>query len=112
MNMRDGSSAGGDYNLATSVISTHEHKRQRGEPMLIQRVVFYDGMVYQIEEEIYSDEDHSSVYTSEDSFEEDDKLRIQLKQQTASRNLGTAGTIPNSIQSSNLDGFIEHKVNI
>ena len=80
--------------------------------MLIQRVVFFDGMVYQIEEEIYSDEGHSSVYTSDDSFEEDDKLRTVYKQQNASRNVGTAGTNQNSLLSSNLEGFIEHKVNI
>ena len=36
--------------------------------------VFFDGAVYMIEEEIYSDADHSSVYTSEDSFEEDETL--------------------------------------
>ena len=42
--------------------------------MLVERIVFFDGMVYQIEEELYSDEDHSSVYTSEDSFEEDMSL--------------------------------------
>ena len=42
--------------------------------MLVERVIFFDGMVYQIEEEIYSEEGHSSVYTSEDSFEEDDSL--------------------------------------
>ena len=29
------------------------------------------GMVYVIEEEVYSDSDNSSVYTSEDSFEEE-----------------------------------------
>ena len=31
-------------------------------------------MVYMIEEEVYSDADHSSVYTSEDSFESDKGL--------------------------------------
>ena len=42
--------------------------------MLVERTIFYGGMVYQIEEEIYSDEGHSSVYTSEDDFEEVDYL--------------------------------------
>ena len=49
--------------------------------MLVERVIFFEGQVYQIEEEIYSDSDHSSVYTSEDSFEEDDKLQSMFKQQ-------------------------------
>ena len=31
-------------------------------------------MVYMIEEEQYSDPDHSSVYTSDDDFESDDGL--------------------------------------
>ena len=43
--------------------------------MIIEKLVFFEGMVYQIEEEIYSETDHSSVYTSEDSFEEDDRLQ-------------------------------------
>ena len=46
-------------------------KRKRGEPLKIQRQVFFQGMVYMIEEEVYSDSDKSSVYTSEDSFDED-----------------------------------------
>ena len=79
------------------MISTHEHKRKRGEPMIVERVIFFEGMVYQIEEEIYSDADHSSVYTSEDSFEEDNNLQGQFKQQNALRNVETAGTILNSI---------------
>ena len=61
--------------MATSVISHSEkRRRQRGEATLIERTIFYQGMVYQIEEEVYSDPDHSSVYTSEDSFDEDKKL--------------------------------------
>ena len=79
LQMREG---GSNTGLATSVISTHEHKRKRGEAMKVERVIFYDGMVYQIEEEIYSDDDHSSVYTSEDSFEEDERLFDRLKQET------------------------------
>ena len=47
--------------------------------MLVERLVFFEGMVYQIEEEIYSESDHSSVYTSEDSFEEDDTLQKKYK---------------------------------
>ena len=46
--------------------------------MLVERVIFFDGMVYQIEEEVYSDSDHSSVYTSEDSFEVDEDLQNQF----------------------------------
>ena len=42
--------------------------------MLVERLVYFEGMVYKIEEEIYSESDHSSVYTSEDSFEEEDNL--------------------------------------
>jgi hypothetical protein len=33
--------------------------------------MFVGGIVYVIEEEVYSDSDDSSVYTSEDDFEED-----------------------------------------
>ena len=51
--------------------------------MLVERVIFFDGMVYQIEEEVYSDEDHSSVYTSEDSFEADDELKKEYAQLTS-----------------------------
>ena len=43
--------------------------------MLVERLVYFEGMVYKIEEEIYSETDHSSVYTSEDSFEEADYLQ-------------------------------------
>lgn len=45
----------------------------RGEPIKIQRQIFFDGCVYVIEEELYSDEDNSSVYTSEDKFSSDDE---------------------------------------
>lgn len=58
--------------LQSSVISHHESKRRKhGEPVIIQRQVFFDGVVYMIEEELYSDSDHSSVYTSEDDFDFD-----------------------------------------
>jgi len=43
--------------------------------MTIEKQVFFNGMVYIIEEEVYSDPDHSSVYTSEDSFESDAGLQ-------------------------------------
>ena len=43
--------------------------------MTIERQIFFNGMVYMIEEEVYSDPDHSSVYTSEDSFESDKGLQ-------------------------------------
>ena len=57
------------------MISTHEtKKRKRGDPVLIQRTIFFEGMVYQIEEEMYSDSGHSSIYSSEDSFDSDDGL--------------------------------------
>ena len=42
--------------------------------MLVEREVFFRGMVYIIEEEVYSDSDRSSVYTSEDDFEENDAM--------------------------------------
>ena len=69
-------------------------------------------MVYMIEEEIYSDADHSSVYTSEDSFEEDNTLVKVFKSQNQiiDRHKGTSASVMNSMQS--LDGFIEHKDNI
>ena len=56
----------------TSLISHTERKRRKhGDPYIIERQIFYQGVVYQIQEEIYSDKDHSSIYTSEDSFEEE-----------------------------------------
>lgn len=66
--------------VQSSVISTHEYKRGRGQPLTVERVVFFDGQVYQIQEEVYSDSDHSSVYTSEDSFEIDEHIQEQFKQ--------------------------------
>ena len=44
-------------------------RRIRGQPVLVEREVFFKGMVYIIEEEVYSDSDRSSIYTSEDEFE-------------------------------------------
>ena len=60
----------------TSVISAREKKRHRkGDPIIIERQIFFNGMVYMIEEEQYSDPDHSSVYTSDDDFESDEGLQ-------------------------------------
>ena len=62
-----------------SIMSQYEtKKRKHGEPVTIHRQVFFEGMVYIIEEEVYSDSDHSSVYTSEDDFEEDSTLQWQF----------------------------------
>lgn len=59
-----------------SIMSQYEtKKRRRGEPVTIHRQVFFEGRIYVIEEEVYSDSDHSSVYTSEDSFEECEDLQ-------------------------------------
>ena len=67
--------------IQSNIISTHEKKRVRGQPLVIMQQVFFNGAVYMIEEEIYSDADHSSVYTSEDSFEEDETLQKVFTQQ-------------------------------
>jgi len=55
-----------------------EGYRRRGEPEIIKRTVFFQGMVYIIEEEIYSDSDNSSVYTSEDDFDDDKYLPTKM----------------------------------
>ena len=49
-------------------------RRVRGKPALIEREVFFKGMVYVIEEEVQSDSDNSSVYTSEDEFDVDKNI--------------------------------------
>ena len=71
--------------------------------MIVERVIFFDGRVYQIEEEIFSDADHSSIYTSEDSFEEDNKLQNLFTQQNPlrERNVRTASSAPHSGTSRN-----------
>ena len=62
-----------------SIMSQYETKKRRhGDPVTIHRQVFFQGMVYIIEEEVYSDSDHSSVYTSEDDFQEDNSLQLQF----------------------------------
>jgi hypothetical protein len=42
-------------------------------------MIFFEGIVYQIEEEVFSDSDHSSVYTSEDDFEVDKTIPKEFK---------------------------------
>ena len=85
MGSKGGSSFGGGQDQMTgmhsSVISYNEQKRRRrGEPVIIQRQIFFDGVVYQIEEELYSDSDHSSVYTSEDDFKVDKNIQRRFRE--------------------------------
>ena len=82
MGSKGGSSFGEDVLQAhTSVISYTETKRRtKGEPVIIQRQIFFEGVVYQIEEELYSDSDHSSVISSDDDFEVDKNLQKRFKQ--------------------------------
>lgn len=76
----DHSSTFGETGVHSSVISHTETKRRKhGEPVIIQRRIIFDGVVYQIDEELYSDSDHSSVYTSEDDFVEDKNLPSRFK---------------------------------
>jgi hypothetical protein len=49
-------------------------RKVHGQPTLRERSIFYKGNVYSIEEELYSDSDKSSVYTSEDDFEEEEEM--------------------------------------
>jgi len=46
-------------------------KRVRGAVTLIERQIFFKGMVYIVEEEVHSDSECSSVYSSEDDFEDE-----------------------------------------
>ena len=72
MGSKGGSTSASMSGIHTSVISHNESRRRRhGEPVIIQRQIFFEGVVYLIEEEIYSDKDNSSVYTSEDDFAEE-----------------------------------------
>lgn len=81
MSSQGGESQQDHLGIMSSVISHQEQKRRkRGDPVIIKRQIFFEGVVYQIEEELYSDSDHSSVYTSEDEFEEDKGLQSQFKQ--------------------------------
>ena len=43
-------------------------KRKHGQATLIERQVWFKGHVYIIEEELFSESDKSSVYSSEDSW--------------------------------------------
>ena len=74
-----GGSSFGDGTHSAVISHTESKRRKRGEPVIIQRQIFFDGVVYQIEEELYSDSDHSSVYTSEDDFEVDRNLQGRFK---------------------------------
>ena len=58
---------------------TEQKRRKRGEPVVIERHIFFEGCVYQIQEELYSDSDHSSVYTSEDDFTVEKNLPKRFK---------------------------------
>jgi len=55
-------------------------RRNRGQPIKIEREVWFKGNVYVIEEEIYSESDKSSVYTSEDDYREDDEINLTYAQ--------------------------------
>lgn len=58
---------------------TETKRRNHREPIIIQRQIFFEGVVYMIEEELYSDPDASSVYTDSDSFEEDWDIQKRFK---------------------------------
>ena len=49
-------------------------KRMHGQATMIERQVWFKGHVYVIEEELFSESDKSSVYSSEDSFELEEEL--------------------------------------
>ena len=75
-----------------SIMSQYEtKKRRRGEPVTIHRQVFFEGKIYVIEEEVYSDSDHSSVYTSEDEFEVSDNLQLKFGTQNPLKTVGSVG---------------------
>jgi len=63
--------------MITTSVQNFGAKRVRGQPQKIQRTLFFQGMVYVIEEEVYSDSDNSSVYSSEDEFEEDKTMNYK-----------------------------------
>lgn len=80
MGSKGGSTSASMSGIHTSVISHNESRRRRhGEPVIIQRQIFFEGVVYLIEEEIYSDKDNSSVYTSEDEFAEETGVQKRFK---------------------------------
>ena len=43
-------------------------RRMHGQATMIERQVWFKGHVYIIEEELFSESDRSSVYSSEDSW--------------------------------------------
>lgn len=55
--------------LTVNTSAVKVRRRVRGQPTMIEREVFFKGMVFLVEEVIYSDSDKSSIYTSEDDFE-------------------------------------------
>ena len=74
-----GGTSYGDGIYSSVVSYTETKRRKRGEPVKIQRQIIFDGVVYQIEEELYSDSGHSSVYTSEDDYEIDKGIQKRFK---------------------------------
>jgi len=67
----------GSTSSDNSSLSAHENeplspikvtRKVHGKPKLVKKQMFYKGNAYLIEEEIYSEADKSSVYTSEDDF--------------------------------------------
>jgi len=86
-----------NFEHQASVISVTEHRRrERGQPTIVSKLIFFEGVVYQIEEEVFSDSDHSSVYTSEDDFEVDRKLAVKYKK--------------NNPLASEIDGHPDHEI--
>jgi hypothetical protein len=49
-------------------------RRVRGGAVTTEREVWFKGAVFIIEEEVYSESDNSSCYTSEDSWSEEEEL--------------------------------------
>ena len=78
---KDGNmSSFGQTGLHSSVIShTERRRRQHGDPYIIQRRIVFEGVIYQIDEELYSDSDNSSVYPSSDEFDIDNDLQRRFK---------------------------------
>lgn len=76
---KGGGSSFGDGTHSAVISHTESKRRKRGEPVIIQRQIFFDGVVYIIEEELHSESDCSSVYTSEDEFDVVKTLQGRLK---------------------------------
>ena len=112
MGSKGGSSFNEDVLQAnTSVISMTETKRRvHGQPTIIQRQIFFQGVVYQIEEELYSDSEHSSVYTSDDDFEVEKNIQRRFKQvnplrSTSNFQLSQTGNMLKKLNTSKTDAF-------